>query len=307
MTRLHCIKKLRDKNNKIIVYVIQNVADNKVINVPAENVKIMLRNEQIVFDNLKLTSDNRIIDYKENTKNINKASVQLNNNIPPQIQELINEIINKTNHSCKGEPIIYDLNNGMRKLELKLEYTYHTKDIPVIIGSGIKMNNQMIISYSTHDIKQTFIIFKFEHLPKAIVSANTELRRELTNDDIKKLIGDISVLNYVSGHTFELADYFNVDVKTPNGNEYIMIRDTDFRIPIRVIINTENHLVTMRMYGPDFLNEKVKLLHEMNVNYYFNNYNYAECRNTLDKAFESYKRKIAQITSGNTGINTILI
>ena len=303
MTRLHCVKKLRDKNDKIIAYVIQNMADNKVITTPAENVKIMLRNKQIVFDNLKLTSDNRIIDCKENTKDANKASIQSNSDIPPQIQKLIDEIIKEINHSCKGEPIICDLSNGMRKLEFKLEYTYHTPGIPEIIGSGIKMNNQMIMSYNINDIRQTFIMFKFEHLPMAIVSRNTELRRELTNDDVKKLIGDISVLNYLSGHTFDLANYFNMDVKTPIGNTYIMTKDTDYKIPIRVIINVEDHTIKMRMYGPDFFKEKIKMLYEMNVNYYFYNYNYVECRNTLDKAFESYKRKIAEIICGNRNID----
>lgn len=59
-----CIHKFRDKNNAIIGYRLQDINGNTQ-DVQAANLKNAIRNGQIHIVNLKLTSDNKLIDHEE--------------------------------------------------------------------------------------------------------------------------------------------------------------------------------------------------------------------------------------------------
>ena len=70
MVDARCIKKYRDNNNVIVGYLLQD--ENGVVrNVSSQEVKYLLSNNKLHIINLKLTSDNRIVDDKSYTKTDN--------------------------------------------------------------------------------------------------------------------------------------------------------------------------------------------------------------------------------------------
>lgn len=81
MEIVKCVQKIRDKNNKIVQYIITNKYNKEFIKVTPEQLKYAIYNRQCVCTNLKLTSDGRLIDTK--TKN-NKAIIK-NKEICPSI------------------------------------------------------------------------------------------------------------------------------------------------------------------------------------------------------------------------------
>ena len=67
-----CIEKIRDKNKHIIEYKLIS-KDKKTISVKSDDLKSAMRSGQIEVINLTLTSDNRLIDKKQDalSKHIN--------------------------------------------------------------------------------------------------------------------------------------------------------------------------------------------------------------------------------------------
>ena len=59
--KIRCINKKRDKNNNIIAYRIQDLS-GKQMDVTPEQLKIAIFNYQVDCTNLRLTSNNRLID-----------------------------------------------------------------------------------------------------------------------------------------------------------------------------------------------------------------------------------------------------
>lgn len=64
-----CINKCYDKNKVILGYQLQNKETGEVIEVDPKVLKQNIYNKKVVVDNLKLTSDYRLIDNKD-TKSI---------------------------------------------------------------------------------------------------------------------------------------------------------------------------------------------------------------------------------------------
>lgn len=77
MVQVKCIEKLRDKNNHIIGYKLIDKNNNEVL-VKAEKLKEIIRSKQLEVINLTLTSDNRLIDKKQDTslKPMNKSKTK---------------------------------------------------------------------------------------------------------------------------------------------------------------------------------------------------------------------------------------
>ena len=77
MVRSVCINKVRDKNNIIIGY---NLTDRtgKTAYIDAKNVKSAIASGKIAVDNLKLTSDGRLISVNPDNTNDNKDRSEIN-------------------------------------------------------------------------------------------------------------------------------------------------------------------------------------------------------------------------------------
>lgn len=65
MITCECVNKFRDKHNTIIGYRIKDTT-GKCIDVTPEQIKVAIRNKQVTFTNLTLTSDGRLVEHKEN-------------------------------------------------------------------------------------------------------------------------------------------------------------------------------------------------------------------------------------------------
>ena len=67
MITVTCTEKLRDKNNRIVGYELQD-CNGKKMRFTSEQVKQAVFLQQITVTNLKLTSDGRLIDNTESAK-----------------------------------------------------------------------------------------------------------------------------------------------------------------------------------------------------------------------------------------------
>ena len=105
MVKYTCIRKIRDRYNNIVEYILKN--NTEIINIKPIILKENIRNNKIHVLNLTLTKDNRLIDIKKNKKDI--------------ITEEINSIIYNNKHSVNG-------NNGNF-------YTKTNNDIEIYHGS----------------------------------------------------------------------------------------------------------------------------------------------------------------------------
>jgi hypothetical protein len=85
MIKAICIKKIRDKNGNITNYILKD-ANNKTVKVGSDELKTAIKNNKIRIINLKLTSDNKLVNRKSNYNNqkhsqntVNKKHNTVNN------------------------------------------------------------------------------------------------------------------------------------------------------------------------------------------------------------------------------------
>ena len=84
MLELRVIKKLYDNKGKLYAYTIQDTKGN-VTNIYSDALKEHIRNRNCIVLNMTLTSDNRLIDKKEEIKQVKKVSNTVQTNLVPSI------------------------------------------------------------------------------------------------------------------------------------------------------------------------------------------------------------------------------
>ena len=136
MIQAKCIEKIRDKNNIIVAYKLQDTQGNNTT-ISAQQLKQAIKENQINVANLKLTSDNRIINrirvFKESIKP-NRTSVTLK-------REHIIHLNNQNNKSLSFK-IKANLSNLLKKSQL-LGYTIQKLEDHLYL---IESNTQLIIA-----------------------------------------------------------------------------------------------------------------------------------------------------------------
>ena len=90
MITVTCTKKLRDNNNRIVGYELQD-CNGKKMRFTSEQVKQAVFLQQIAITNLKLTSDGRLIDSTESVTSDGQSKSLENNQLA-----LINKLKNMT-------------------------------------------------------------------------------------------------------------------------------------------------------------------------------------------------------------------
>ena len=78
MIVIRCLEKIRDKNNAIIAYILQDIRTQERVKVTPEQLKNVMLKKQCIVTNLKLTSDMRLIECaEEKTTALNNNAVNL--------------------------------------------------------------------------------------------------------------------------------------------------------------------------------------------------------------------------------------
>lgn len=99
MLKVKCIDKIRNNRGIIVDYVVQDAAGNKSLISP-ERLKQMIAVGELIVDNLKLTSNNRLIERKQdNAKDIKNENARIAR--MKEIDTQINKIINKAKMTGK--------------------------------------------------------------------------------------------------------------------------------------------------------------------------------------------------------------
>ena len=136
MLQAKCIEKIRDKNNLITAYKLQDTQGNNTT-ISAQQLKQAIKANQINIVNLKLTSDNRLIDIQlklnEQTKQ-NKTSITIK-------REYITPLNNKNNKSLSFK-IKVNLSNIIKKSQLLGYTTQKLEDNLYLLES----NTQLLIA-----------------------------------------------------------------------------------------------------------------------------------------------------------------
>ena len=134
MLQAKCIEKMRDKNNLIIAYKIQDTQGNTKT-VSPEQLKQAIKANQIDIINLKLTSDNRLIDTQLNKKLESKQT-----NIVLKRDYIAH--LNKQNNKSLSFKAKADLSSLLKKSKLLGCITQKLEDHLYLIES----NTQLIIA-----------------------------------------------------------------------------------------------------------------------------------------------------------------
>ena len=133
MLKAKCIEKMRDKNNLIIAYKLQDTQGNTKT-VSPQQLKQAIKTNKIDIINLKLTSDNRLINNQFNKKLESKPT-----NIVLKREYIIN--LNNQNNKSLSFKIKVNLSNLLKKSKLLGYTTQKLEDHLYLLES----NTQLII------------------------------------------------------------------------------------------------------------------------------------------------------------------
>lgn len=119
MIQVRCIEKIRDKNNHIMGYKIQNLTGETRV-VDKDKLKEAVRNKKLDIVNMTLTSDNRLIDKK--IKNV-KAGNEISSSDRRTVEEI--------KQLCKTIGLPFDANKVERSATSGAPViTYAVSDVP---------------------------------------------------------------------------------------------------------------------------------------------------------------------------------
>lgn len=118
--KFKCIDKIRDKHNNIVMYTIINCRTGESINVSPDELKRGMSINMVIVENLKLTSDGRLIDASNN-KEVAVANTQKYNKNPLEIDnaQRFSELFREICKVVLGEGSTYsDRQNLVRCIEM---------------------------------------------------------------------------------------------------------------------------------------------------------------------------------------------
>lgn len=247
MDNFTCVDRIRDKQNRIVRYVLLNTNTHKFVKVEPDNLKNALRNKKINVLNLQVTSDNRLLLKEAKFQNkVDKSNEKYEDNIhihkhlEDKVDKLMQEMLKfktsdgdgrlikllKLNTSGDTNTFILEINNEdkpiltFRYRKNILDTTGKTYKANVIIQLlSIKTDNKEILADSSEEFKTV------------IIKYNTETKK--LDYDIERLTKDF--IEYIAIECLELCKKYGItsnDIKNERTKLLSNLRKTGIKCTV---------------------------------------------------------------------------
>lgn len=239
-----CVLKYRDKNNNIVGYKLASLENKQVCNVTPQELKQAIQKQSVKITNLKLTSDNKLIDKDDTLENVEQCQNINTNNIisildtsykPKSLTEENQNkyIARKFNSKRVGKSMARALLIGMACLSLSGTLTgCGTQEVNTKISVEAKEDKQTVMDIIESASEINININRKKYDKEYIVSVD--------KNEIASLYGEA----YVMSDDIELSLYNGQTLNkgSKSDDTILNIYDSDSNIKYKIIENKVNNI-----------------------------------------------------------------